>query len=149
MDCDDKTSSILPSQEWTPGDIWLRLNRRMPELLKEDRRFERKNHHVPDLDNLAVYYSMFSNSPEGGVFVYGVSDDGVTRGVILASSRSIKLKNAILPVAWVPNRNLNVFLSWWMENLLFVWRYIVRLSEGWWKRIGMRHGSDRGIAVTG
>lgn len=80
FDFDDKASPVLPSQEWTPGDIWLRLNQRMLELLREDRRFERKNHKNPDLDNLATYYSMFSNSPEGGVFVYGVSDDGIVRG---------------------------------------------------------------------
>jgi ATP-dependent DNA helicase RecG len=65
---------------WTPRDIWLHLNQRYIPIFKEDRRTEYKNHKKPDLDDLATYYSAFSNTPDGGVFVYGVADDGTIHG---------------------------------------------------------------------
>lgn len=65
---------------WTPRDIWLHLNQRYIPVFKEDRRTEYKNHKNPDLDDLATYYSAFSNTPDGGVFVYGVANDGEIHG---------------------------------------------------------------------
>jgi ATP-dependent DNA helicase RecG len=61
---------------WTPRDIWVHLNQRYLEIFKEDRRLERKDHKNPDLFDLSTYYSAFSNSPDGGLLVYGISDDG-------------------------------------------------------------------------
>jgi ATP-dependent DNA helicase RecG len=61
---------------WTPRDIWLHLNQRYIPIFKEDRRTEYKNHKAPNLDDLATYYSAFSNTPDGGVIVYGVANDG-------------------------------------------------------------------------
>lgn len=65
---------------WTPREIWVHLNQRLLEELGEDRRFERKNHKAPDLDNLAAYYSTFSNTPDGGMLVFGVTDGGEIQG---------------------------------------------------------------------
>jgi len=65
---------------WTPRDIWLHLNQRYIPAFKEDRRTEYKNHKKPDLDDLATYYSAFSNTPDGGVIVYGVADNGTIHG---------------------------------------------------------------------
>ncbi len=61
---------------WTPRDIWTRLNQRVLEFFKEDRRFERKDVKKPDLDDLATYYSTFSNTPDGGLLVYGIENSG-------------------------------------------------------------------------
>ncbi len=61
---------------WTPRDIWVRLNQRILEHLKEDRRFERKGCKKVDLVDLATYHSTFSNTPDGGLIVYGVENDG-------------------------------------------------------------------------
>ncbi len=65
---------------WTPRDIWVRLNQRVLEFLKEDRRFERKSARRPEFDDLATYYSTFSNTPDGGLVVFGIEDDGTIAG---------------------------------------------------------------------
>ena len=67
---------------WTPRDIWVRLNQRLLEHFKEDRRFERKGcqHKKVDVDDLATYYSTFSNTPDGGLVVYGIENDGEIAG---------------------------------------------------------------------
>jgi ATP-dependent DNA helicase RecG len=61
---------------WTPRDIWVHINQRYLEIFKEDRRVERKDHKSPDLLDLSTYYSTFSNTPDGGLLVYGIGDDG-------------------------------------------------------------------------
>jgi len=61
---------------WTPRDIWVRLSQRLLEYFKEDRRVERKGVRNINLDELATYYSTFSNTPDGGLIVYGIEDDG-------------------------------------------------------------------------
>src|ERR1043166_4143466 len=65
---------------WTPRDIWVRLNQRVLEYLREDRRFERKSGKRIDLDDLATYYSTFSNTPDGGLIVLGIENDGTITG---------------------------------------------------------------------
>lgn len=61
---------------WTPRDIWVRLTQRVLEFLREDRRLERKGTKRIELDDLATYYSTFSNTPDGGLIVFGVEDKG-------------------------------------------------------------------------
>jgi ATP-dependent DNA helicase RecG len=65
---------------WSPRDIWVHLNQSYLGIFKEDRRVEFKNHKKPDLDDLATYYSTFSNTPDGGLVVYGVADSGEIHG---------------------------------------------------------------------
>jgi len=65
---------------WTPRDIWVRLNQQVVEYLGEDRRFERKGCKKIGLDDLASYYSTFSNTPDGGLIVFGIEDDGTIVG---------------------------------------------------------------------
>ncbi|MCC7016783.1 MAG: putative DNA binding domain-containing protein [Rhodospirillales bacterium] len=60
---------------WTPRDIWVRLNQRLVEYLREDRRYERKGCEKVHFDELATYYSTFSNTPDGGLIIYGIDDD--------------------------------------------------------------------------
>ncbi len=61
---------------WTPRDMWTRLNGRLLEFFKEDRRFERKGCQKIHFDDLATYYSTFSNTPDGGLVVFGIENDG-------------------------------------------------------------------------
>lgn len=65
---------------WTPRDIWVRLDQRLLEHFREDRRIERKGNKRIGLDDLASYYSTFSNTPEGGLLVYGIEDNGEITG---------------------------------------------------------------------
>lgn len=65
---------------WTPRDIWARLNQQVVEYLGEDRRFERKGCQKIGLDDLATYFSTFSNTPDGGLLIYGIEDDGTIVG---------------------------------------------------------------------
>ena len=65
---------------WTPRDIWVRLNQRVVEYLGEDRRYERKGCQKINLDDLATYYSTFSNTPDGGLVVFGIENSGIISG---------------------------------------------------------------------
>lgn len=77
---DFESASLDNSATWTPRDIWVKLNQRVLEYFREDRRIERKDHKSPNMDDLAVYLSTFSNTPDGGVLVYGVTDAGEVVG---------------------------------------------------------------------
>lgn len=72
---DDPLLSENPAL-WTPRDIWVRLNQRVLEILGEDRRFERKGVARVHFSDLATYLSAFSNTPDGGLIVYGIEDSG-------------------------------------------------------------------------
>ncbi|MFX8270278.1 RNA-binding domain-containing protein, partial [Acinetobacter baumannii] len=74
---------------WTPRDIWVRLNQQVIEFLGEDRRFERKGCRKISIDDLATYYSTFSNTPDGGLLVYGVENDGTIVGCNSLSQKQI------------------------------------------------------------
>lgn len=65
---------------WTPRDIWVRLDQRLLEYFREDRRLERKGNKVVKFDDLATYCSAFSNTPDGGLLVFGIEDDGEISG---------------------------------------------------------------------
>jgi ATP-dependent DNA helicase RecG len=78
---------------WTPRDIWVKLNQRLLEYLREDRRIERKDHKSPSLDDLAKYYSTFSNTPDGGVLVYGIADKGDINGCGFSTKQINSVEN--------------------------------------------------------
>ncbi|MEE4210126.1 MAG: ATP-binding protein [Parvularcula sp.] len=65
---------------WTPREIWVRFTQRMIPYFGEDRRIEYKVTPRLHWDDLASYYSAFSNSPDGGVLCIGVADDGTCVG---------------------------------------------------------------------
>jgi ATP-dependent DNA helicase RecG len=48
--------------------------------LQEDRRIERKSCRDIDFNDFAQYYSAFSNTPEGGIVLIGVDDNGAPSG---------------------------------------------------------------------
>lgn len=56
---------------WSSRDIWVNFKDSLIPFFKEDKRVEYK---IPtiSLDELAKYFSMFSNTAEGGVIIVGV-----------------------------------------------------------------------------
>lgn len=77
---DFDTPPLDDSATWTPRDIWAKLSQRVLEHFREDRRIERKNNPTPNLEDLASYYSTFSNTPDGGLLVYGIQNNGEIAG---------------------------------------------------------------------
>jgi ATP-dependent DNA helicase RecG len=65
---------------WTPRDLYVRMSQSVLEYFREDRRLERKSWKNIDLADLATYYSTFSNTPEGGLVVFGIEDKGRISG---------------------------------------------------------------------
>jgi ATP-dependent DNA helicase RecG len=65
---------------WTPRDIWVRFTQRMVSFFDEDRRIDYKSSLRVQFDDLATYLSAFSNTPDGGVLCFGVSDDSKILG---------------------------------------------------------------------
>lgn len=65
---------------WTPREIWVRLTAEMMPHFAESRRIDYKRCSKIDFDDLATYLSAFSNTPEGGVLVFGADDHGCPTG---------------------------------------------------------------------
>lgn len=76
----------------SPHDMWEQISQHELARYSEDRRIEFKSSSI-HFAELAKYYSMFSNtSPEGGVILIGVNDNGVAEG---CKSLSVHQLNAL------------------------------------------------------
>jgi ATP-dependent DNA helicase RecG len=67
---------------WTPLELWKRLDQELMGQFAEDRRLDFKRADKVDFDDLAKYYSAFSNTPEGGVVVLGATSKGLATGCL-------------------------------------------------------------------
>lgn len=65
---------------WEPRDIWVRFGEELISRFREDSRVEYKSVRRVDFRSLSEYYSMYSNSAEGGCLVLGVGDTGEVEG---------------------------------------------------------------------
>lgn len=65
----------------TVGEIWESASAELLSKLREDRRIERKPPTI-QASFLAEYFSMWSNTPDGGLIVVGVADDGSFLGCV-------------------------------------------------------------------
>lgn len=65
---------------WSPREIWVRINNRMMPHFHEDRRIDFKRGEKVNLEDLAMFQSMYSNTPDGGVIVFGATSAGVPTG---------------------------------------------------------------------
>ena len=70
---------------WTPREVWIRLSQRVMAQLGEDRRIDYKRVDYPraeriDFNEIAKYHSAYSNTPDGGVLVFGATSDGIATG---------------------------------------------------------------------
>jgi len=67
---------------WSAREIWLRLDQTNVASFSEDSRFERKSAPKATKEReLAEYYSMWSNTVDGGIVVVGIADKGEIEGV--------------------------------------------------------------------
>lgn len=66
---------------WEPRDIWLNFSEEMVVRFAEDARVEYKGSRKIDFTALSEYYSMYSNTSNGGVICIGVADSGKVEGV--------------------------------------------------------------------
>jgi ATP-dependent DNA helicase RecG len=74
-------------QLWTPDDIYGSLDESLLRQFAEDRRVERKSARV-EPKALGDYFSMWANtSPEGGIILVGVENDGSISGCRKLSDR--------------------------------------------------------------
>ena len=67
-------------QLWTPRDIWVRINQDMMSHFAEDRRLDYKRGERVDFDDMATYLSAFSNTPDGGLLIFGADSKGRSTG---------------------------------------------------------------------
>lgn len=72
--------SATHAATWSPRDLWLKLSADNLTHFREDKRIERKSTKSLHFDALAEYYSMWSNTVEGGIVLFGVEDDGCITG---------------------------------------------------------------------
>ncbi|MCA3555947.1 ATP-binding protein [Aestuariivirga sp.] len=70
---------------WTPREIWVRLTPQMMPYFAEGRRIDYKGGSRIDFADMAKYLSAFSNTPEGGVLVFGANSHGHPTGCNLLS----------------------------------------------------------------
>ncbi len=71
---------------WTPREIWVRLTAQMMPFFSEGRRIDNKGGAKVDFHDMAKYLSAFSNTPDGGVLVFGADSDGNPTGCSSLSS---------------------------------------------------------------
>ena len=76
--------AVFPAGEnpklWSPREIWVKINQRMMVEFREDRRLDFKRAQKIHLDDYATFLSMFSNTPDGGVLIYGADSKGHATG---------------------------------------------------------------------
>lgn len=65
---------------WTPKDIWVHLNQNLMSQFSEDRRLDYKRTERIDFEDLTKYLSAFSNTPDGGLIVFGATSKGMPIG---------------------------------------------------------------------
>lgn len=133
---------------WTPRDIWVRLNQRVLEYLKEDRRFERKSGKRIDLDDLATYYSTFSNTPDGGLIILGIENDGEITGCSTLSVAQLNkvesLHLNLCPAAKPDFRRVAVVLDGKQDFCFAIFvPYIGKLVETNKQEAWIRYGESR------
>lgn len=74
---------------WSPREIWVKINQRLMTHFTEDRRIDYKVVDNFKIADLAIWMSMFSNTPEGGVIIYGASSRGEALGCEELSPRQL------------------------------------------------------------
>jgi ATP-dependent DNA helicase RecG len=133
---------------WTPRDIWVRFTQRMIPYFKEDRRIDYKSSRKIQFDDLAAYFSCFSNTPDGGVLCYGVDNDGTLLG---CKSLDQNILNAIetchlqkCPLAKPEFKRVPVIINGEEDFLILIYiPYIGKLAETNKSEAWIRYGDTK------
>ncbi len=132
----------------SPRDIWERLNQHELSRYSEDRRIEFKSTRIQYAE-LAKYYSMFSNtSPEGGVILVGVNDNGEPEGCSSLSGNHLneleKFHLDHCPEARPEHRRIEVSLNGNHDFILAIYiPYTNRLTETSRREAYIRYGDSK------
>lgn len=133
---------------WAPRDIWIRFTQEMISYFVEDRRIEYKSSAKIHFDDFAAYLSCFSNTPDGGVICFGVSDGG---NVIGCSNLDPKTLNAIerchlqkCPFATPQFKRVPVSIDGEQDFLILVYiPYVGKLAETNKSEAWIRYGDSK------
>lgn len=133
---------------WTPRDIWVRLNAETLPHFAEDRRLDFKRGDRVDLDDYATYLSAFSNTPDGGLLVFGADSKGTPTGCGRMSQNHLNaLESAHLqlcPLARPEFKRFSIEVSGERNFCVAVFvPYIGRLVETNKNEAWIRYGDNR------
>jgi ATP-dependent DNA helicase RecG len=146
----------LPSGEniavWTSRDLWVRFTQRMMTRVGEDRRVDYKrvdytrNSRI-DFDDVARYYSAYSNIPDGGLLVFGAKSDGTPFGCSSVPRAQLnRLENfhiQLCPMARPEFKRIPVVIDSKTDFCIAVYvPYIGRLAETNKAEAWMRYGDS-------
>lgn len=133
---------------WAPRDIWTRLTQRLMEHLGEDRRIEYKKVKKIDFDDIATYFSAFSNTLDGGVIIFGAHCDGTATGCNIAGTNiTNRLENChtrMCPQARPEFKRIPVVVNNQEDCCLAIYiPYIGKLVETNKQQAWIRYGDQR------
>lgn len=133
---------------WTPREIWVRLNQRLMGHFGEDRRIDYKRAGRVDFEDLATYFSTFSNTVDGGLLVFGADSHGTALGCSkLAQNILNRIESCHLtmcPQARPDFRRFPVIVDNKADFCLAVYiPYIGRLAETSKGEAWIRYGDSR------
>lgn len=131
---------------WSPRDIWNHLDADLLDELHEDRRVEHKPASL-HLSELAKYYSMWSNTSEGGILLIGIDRDSQPEGCLCVGQAKIneieKLHTNMCPLARPETRRVPVIVNGKYDYILAVFLpYIGRLVETHRHEAFIRYGDS-------
>lgn len=118
---------------WSPRDIWNNLTADLLDQLHEDRRVEHKIASI-HLDELAKYFSMWSNTSEGGILLIGIDKHRKPEGCLGVGQDKIngieKLHTNLCPLARPETRRIEVSVGGKSNFVLAIYLpYVGRLVE--------------------
>lgn len=135
-------------QLWTPRDIWVRLNKHVLPHFAEDRRVDFKRGERLDVEDYATYLSAFSNTPDGGLLVFGTDSKARPTGCSQMSQKHLNLLEAahlqMCPQARPEFKRFDVEVDGRTEFCVAVFvPYIGRLVETNKGEAWIRYGDNR------
>lgn len=133
---------------WTPRDIWVKINHRLLRYFAEGKRIDYKSGRKVDFEDLAIFYSMFSNSLDGGVLVYGADSAGIPHGCSKMLERSLnnieKLHLTMCPQAKPEFKRFPVIVDNQTDFCIAIYLpYVGKLIETNKEEAWIRYGDSR------
>jgi ATP-dependent DNA helicase RecG len=147
LDLRPSYSGGLHTSLWTPRDIWIKFtDQHVPTFSQEDDRIEYK---IPtiSLDELAKYFSMFSNTTEGGVILIGVDKHNAIVGCDSVGTAKIneirKLHLIRCPLAKPECRNIATSIKGLSDFLVAIYLpFVGKLVETNKRKAFIRYGDS-------